>query len=393
VNSAGAIMPSESARASVMFLLDSAPQNLWTSVREAELCLCRALTARNILPILVLTGDYPDEIRDRYKSAGALVFSTGCVPNGNPLRYYREIGRLIGQFKPSLVHIDHFSYFSSVPWMARLHGVSHIVYMESNSGVLRARSWKNLLLQLRTRIMTWPVTRMIAVSEFIRRRLIEVGVPSEKIEVIYNGVDIQRFTPDPSARESWIKRFQLRSDELILSSVAFSHRFKHPEVIVEAISHLVKRGVAVQVFIAGRGEMQAESEVLARRLGIGPFIHWLGDFSSPETLLRASDIFILASVGEAFGYVLAEAMACGTPVVGSRSGAIGEVAEDGGTGLLATPLDAVSFADAIERLACDAQLRHDMGARGVDRVRKLFAAETMIEKVMRLYGSISADLA
>jgi len=85
-------------------------------------------------------------------------------------------------------------------------------------------------------------------------------------------------------------------------------------------------------------------------------------------------------------------MACGTPVVGSRSGAIGEVVEDGETGLLATPLDSVSFADAIERLARDDQLRHDMGARGIDRVRKMFTAETMVEKTVVLYGSLSGVL-
>jgi len=375
-----------------MFLLDSAPQNLWTSVREAELRLCSALATRNVLPLLVLTGDYPDDMSDRYRSAGALVFSTGCVPGEHPIRYYREIGKLIRRFRPRLVHIDHFSYFSSVPWMARLHGVRKIVYLESNSGALRARSWKRLLLRLRTAVMTWPITRMIAISEFIRRRLIEVGVPLDKIEVIYNGVDTRRFTPDPEARQSWIERFQLRPDDLILSSVAFSHRFKHPEVIVEAIAHLAKRGIAAHLFIAGEGEMQAEAEALARSLGIGNYIHWLGDFSSPETLLQASDIFILASVGEAFGYVLTEAMACGTPVVGSRSGAIGEVVEDGETGLLATPLDSVSFADAIERLARDDQLRHDMGARGIDRVREMFTAETMIEKTVVLYGSLSGVL-
>ena len=385
---AGESMP----RSSVMFLLDSAPQNLWTSVREAELRLCSALAARNIVPLLVLTGQYPDEMRDRYKSAGARVFTTGCTPSDHPLRYYRTIGKLIREFRPALVHVDHFSYVSPVPWMARLHGVRNIVYMESNSGVLRARSWRKLMLRLRTRLMTRPVTRIIAVSEFIRRRLIEVGVPARKIEVIYNGVDIRRFSPDPVARESWVKRFQLRPDEVILSSVAFSHRFKHPEVVVEAVAHLVGRGIPVQLFMAGRGEMQAEAEALGRRLGVDHRIHWLGDFSSPEALLRASDVFVLASVGEAFGYVLTEAMACGTPVVGSRSGAIGEVVEDGGTGLLAAPLDAIAFADAIERLVRDKAMRHDMGVRGLDRVRELFAAEAMVEKVMRCYGSISGEL-
>jgi glycosyltransferase involved in cell wall biosynthesis len=115
-------------------------------------------------------------------------------------------------------------------------------------------------------------------------------------------------------------------------------------------------------------------------------VHWLGNVADPKALLQASDIFVLASVGEAFGLVLAEAMACGVPVVGSRSGSIMEVVEDGRTGILATPLDAVAFAEAIERLSRDVPLRTEMAARAVTRARTHFNVEMVVEKTIDIYN-------
>ena len=86
--------------------------------------------------------------------------------------------------------------------------------------------------------------------------------------------------------------------------------------------------------------------------------------------------------------VVAEALACGVPVVGSRSGAIPEIVEDGKTGLLATPLDPASFADAIERLVQNPQLRRDMGQRGLERVRRDFTTERSIEAILEVYQSM-----
>jgi starch synthase len=106
------------------------------------------------------------------------------------------------------------------------------------------------------------------------------------------------------------------------------------------------------------------------------------------SLLQASDIFVLASTGEAFGLVLAEAMACGVPVVGSRSGAIPEIVDDGVTGLLVTARDEVSFADAIEKLARDERLRKEMGASSLARVQAEFNVERDAEDTLRIYESL-----
>jgi glycosyltransferase involved in cell wall biosynthesis len=376
--------PGRTSSNSVLFLLDCQP-SMWTSLNEMQAKLCCALRARHILPVMVFSGDFPDEIRNRFESSGAVVAISNY--GKGKLNYHREIGALVQKYRPDTVHVGHFDYFSFVPWIARLQGVRYAIFAQENSGVLGAKSWKKLLIQLRARIMTQPITQAIARSEYIRGQMIESGMPADKIKVVYNGIDTERFIPNAGAREQWIERYGIQPNEVILTSIAFLRPFKNPQVIVGALSQLVERGIPARLFMVGDGDMRPQLEELSRELGVSKRIHWLGNFPNPESLLQASDIFVLASVGEAFGLVLAEALACGVPVVASRSGAIGEVVEDGRTGLLATPRDASSFADAIERLARDAPLRREMGIRGRESVKRKFTTDIAVENTLRLYDA------
>jgi glycosyltransferase involved in cell wall biosynthesis len=257
-----------------------------------------------------------------------------------------------------------------------------------NSGVFQATSWRKTLLQVRTKLMTSPTIRVIAISQFVKEQLVKGGLAEDKIVVRYLGVDTERFTPDPLARERWGRDLNIRPDEIVLSTVSYLRPFKNPQVLVHACKELAKRKVPARLFVAGDGEMLPVLKELSKQLGVEDRIHWLGNVPDPRSLLQASDIFLLASVGEAFGLVLAEAMACGAPVVGSRSGSLPEVVEDGQTGLLATPLDPKSFADAIERLATDAGLRRKMGSQASKHVRAKFTMGKAVEETMRIYDSL-----
>jgi len=169
--------------------------------------------------------------------------------------------------------------------------------------------------------------------------------------------------------------------------VSYLRPFKNPQVLVHVCKELAQRNVPVRLFVAGDGEMLPELKALSARLGVEKRIHWLGNVPDPKSLLQASDIFVLASVGEAFGLVLAEAMACGVPIVGSRSGSLLEVVAEGRTGLLATPLDAGSFADAIERLGADRALCQAMGRHALDHVRAEFTVGKAVTETIRIYQS------
>ena len=369
----------------VAILLDSAPRT-WTSMEEINRRICQRLTSLNIPAVLVYAAALPPEIDKRMRDAGAII---EVVPYGKErYQFARELGRIIKQHSLSMAHVCFFDYFSFVPWIARLNGLQHIVYEELNSGMMTATSWKRRLLQLRTLLMSRPMNRVIAVSNFVKQDLIKRGIAADRIEVRYLAADEERFKPDPAARAEWASKYSLAPDELMMSSVTLLRPFKSPETLVETAAILKQRGVKARLFMAGDGYMLDDLKALSEKLNATDRIEWLGFCRDPRSLLQASDVFLLASVGEAGGFVLSEAMGCGTPIVGSGSGVISEIVVDGKTGLLATPKDAASFADAIEKLAGDESLRKAMRVNSRERMLSGFTTDINVDNTMRIYASL-----
>jgi glycosyltransferase involved in cell wall biosynthesis len=371
----------------VALLLDSAPQT-WGSREEMHLRLSQALMVRGLRPVLVFSDEVPDALRKRYLAHGIAVAPAANYEKG-VFTYYRDLGKVIRNYSVTAVHIAFFNYFSLVPWLARLRGVRYVVYHERNPGVLRAKSWKKRLLQLRGRMIALPITRVAAISQFVQQRLIEVGIPERKISLIYNGIDVQRYSPDPLAKERLVNEFSIRPGEIILATLCYLDRpHKNIDTVIETCRELLKRGVAIRLLVIGDGEMRGELERLAEKLGVADRIHWLGHIVDPVPILQGCDAFLMASLGEGFGLALAEAMACGAAAVAARSGTLSEIVEDGKSGLLVPPRDATALADAIEKLAKDENLRRQMAERGMQRVRRHFTVEASIEKMMNLYESM-----
>ena len=369
----------------IAILLDSAPIT-WTSQEDRQLKLCSVLVERGDQPVLVFSQALSPEFTARLRATGAELAAINYGEGA--IHYFRELRKLVKKHSITTAHIIFFDYFSALPWIARLAGIPNIIYEMQNSGVFQATSWRKTALQLRTKLMTSPTTRVIAISQFVKEQLVKAGLAEDKIVVRYLGVDTERFAPDPSAREQWARDFNIHPDEIVLSTVSYLRPFKNPQVLVHTCKELAKRKVAARLFVAGDGEMLAALKELSEQLGVEDRIHWLGNVPDPKSLLQASDIFLLASVGEAFGLVLAEAMACGVPIVGSRSGSLVEIVDDGRTGFLATPLDANSFTDAIERLGTDKEMCHTMGRHALEHVRKEFTVGKAVAETIRIYESL-----
>lgn len=368
----------------VAILLDASPRN-WTSVEEINYRLSRVLLAQGIKVVLVYAGLLPEH-QQRFEQAGACV---EILAYGKKrYRYFRELRRIFRQNSISLVHVCFFDYFSLVPWLVRLNGVNQIIYEELNSGMLKATGWKRKLLQLRTAVTSWPMSRVIAVSEFIKNDLVKRGFAPQDVDVRYLAADEQKFKVDPTARTKWVEDYSIKPDELIMSSVTLFRPFKSPETLVEMAALLAQRGIRARLFMAGDGEMLKDLKELGSKLGVSERIHWLGFCKDPRSLMQASDVFLLASVGEAGGFVLSEAMGCGTPIVGSASGVIAECVDDGKTGFLATPKDPSSFADAIEKLARDPSLLQSMRIRSRERMLKFFTIDIHVQNTIAVYESL-----
>jgi len=332
----------------VAMLLDSALYT-WGTREDLHLQFSRALMAHGVRPVLVFSEVRDEELADKFRAHGIEVAAINYEKGA--LQYYWQLRKVIRRDSVTAVYVAFFNYFSLVPWIARLSGLRRIVLHERNGGVLRAKSWKKRLLRLRTRIATRPVTKVIAISQLVHT-------------------------------------FSLEPQELILTTVSYLKPIKHPELIVEALAQLKKRGIAARLFVAGDGVMRTELENLSRKMGVAGQIHWLGHVSDPVALLQATDVYLMASVGEAFCLALAEAMGCGSAVVASRSGSLPEIIEDGISGLLVPPLNASALADAIEQLSKNEQLRHQLAINAVKRVREHFTKEASIERMISVYESM-----
>ena len=370
----------------IALLLDSAPRT-WTSQEEIHLRICRRLKSLGIRPVLVYAAELPPDIDKRLREGGAEI-EVISYQKGR-FHFYQALGRMIKDHSISIVHVCFFDYFSLIPWLARLKGMRAIIYEELNSGLMRATSWKAKLLQLRTLLTTWPIVRIIAVSEFVKKDLIKRGISADRILVKYLGIDEERFKPNPQARELWVREHSVQPDELIVSTVTVLRPFKDPETIVEACAILAERAVPARLFVAGDGALLPSLKDMTKRLRLTERINWLGYCKDPVNLLQASDVFLLASIGEAGGLALLEAMACGVPIIASRSGVNGEYVAEGQTGLLANPRDPVSFADAIESVALDRQLLRTMSANSRTRLLREFTVDIDVENTLRIYESVS----
>lgn len=373
--------------ANVALLLDSCPAG-WTSQEEFHARLVAALGERGIGTVVVLSGEPSAEARRKYEAAGANVIALRY--GGPSFDYVRSLRDLLRKHSVSLVHIRYFCHFSLLPWIARIAGTRRIVFTDANSGEWLARPITGPLVRLRTRLATAPLSRAITVSEFVRRRLASTGVDRDKIVTVHNGVDTARYAPDSDSRARAREAFGIGECEIAVSTMAVLRPWKHPEVVIEAVAKLaLERRLPVKLLFGGDGPMLRDLVRLAEKLGIPDRVVWVGHTRQPWTVYHASDIFAFASEGEAFGYAVAEAMACGLPVVAARSGALPEIVEHGRSGMLAPVNDARAFAGAIATLVENEALRKQFGVAAAGRARDLFDVDTAVANTLDVYDSIS----
>lgn len=372
-----------------MFLLNYGPRH-WGTRDDMLSALGAALVERKLQPVFAFSKPIPSEVERRYCSRGAEVRVIDTSLGLGHTR--RSLAEVMQHGDIALGQIRFFNLHSTAAWLLRLMPVRQIVLTDAEGGLLRATGWRRRLLQLRTRLMSHPASRVVGISEFVRGRALSLGVHAHKLIVVPNGVDTARFRPDPQARERLSRQLPVDSDELLLLTAGNLLPIKHVEDIVRSCAELVRRRVRFRLLVAGDGPLGASLERLAATLGISDRVHWLGSVRDPALLMQACDMFLLASVGEAFGNVLLEAMACGVPVVASRSGGIGEVVEDGATGRLVPPRDPMTFAHAVEELAASPGTRQEMGWRGRRRAESTFGLEVFVRRTLAVYHDVAPQI-
>jgi glycosyltransferase involved in cell wall biosynthesis len=157
--------------------------------------------------------------------------------------------------------------------------------------------------------------------------------------------------------------------------------------LLHAFSRIASAFPDVQLMLVGDGPLRADLEQLASELQLRDRVVFAGakDRADVVEMLHGCSIFALPSRSEPFGIAVVEAMACGKPVIGTRTGGIPEIIDDGEDGLLVEPDNPDQLAEAILRLLSDASLRERMSARGPSKVRSKFLWEHTASSYERVF--------
>jgi colanic acid/amylovoran biosynthesis glycosyltransferase len=224
-------------------------------------------------------------------------------------------------------------------------------------------------------------------SRFMGKRLIALGAPPARVITLPIGVDLARYT--------FASRTRCTSGVRLLT-VARLTEVKGIEYLLGAISKLIRDGLSVVYTVVGDGPIKGDLQRLVRRLQIDNAVHFVGSATAEEMpmLYREADIFVLPSVrtplGEEEGQaiVLAEAQACGLPVIATRTGALPEAMVDGVSGLLVKPESEEALARGIHRMVELKSYWIDMGKAGREFVAEKFNLRVQQQKLAELYNDL-----
>lgn len=228
---------------------------------------------------------------------------------------------------------------------------------------------------------------IISVSEFVRRRLVQVlGENPPRHYTIYNGVDTNFFSPAEDSSET--KRTLGVSGKYVLLYVGRLVQVKGLQELIKCLPAIREQVRNVSLVVCGEGEMEAELRSRAISLGVADCIDFRGLVTQQSLPLyyNASDVVVVPSIREMMGIVLLEGMSMKKPIVASRVGGIPEIVKDMETGLLVPPLDTKALTDAVLRLQKDPELAAKMGENGRRIVETRFTWERITGETMRAYS-------
>ncbi len=236
---------------------------------------------------------------------------------------------------------------------------------------------------------------LVAMSSRIRDEIRGAGVAAERVVRIPHGVDTTRFRPaTPEEAAALRARLSLPGGTLAVYTGRLL-KGKGLDVLLDALAVVAADDAGLQLVLVGSGEGQSLSieETLRRRAGQKPLegrVRFAGRVDAVEDYLRAADLFVFPSLFEGLGVSLVEAAACGLPAVGSRTGGIVDVIEDGRSGLLVRPGDAAGLATALRSLAADPLRRAELGRRARAVACERFDEAEALSRYRALFREVSS---
>ncbi|MBN1383308.1 MAG: glycosyltransferase family 4 protein [Elusimicrobia bacterium] len=367
----------------IRILYIAASGNITGGGQVSLLNLIKRLNPRRFIPMVLCPeiGSLVDELR--YLDISVEVVKIKSLRSLNLISFVKTLVKICGLIKERKIGILHSNAGSSRETIcsalsARICGVPFIWHARVT---VQQRS---LILD---RICAALSTRIIAISGAVRKRF--SWLPDNKVDVIYNGVDLNRFTVQKSVKI--IRReYKISGSTVVAGTIGRLDYWKGHRYFIESAAEVLRHVPEAVFFIVGQDGDTNRSKLgeLAGRLGIRDKIIFTGYYEDIPLIISVFDVFVLASENEPFGRVLIEAMACGKPVVATNAGGVPEIVKDNGTGLLVPPKDSAAMSEAIVAILKDREKAVKMGRAGRRRAEELFDIDINVKKTEHVYEKL-----
>ncbi len=305
--------------------------------------------------------------------------------NMNFVSKVRRCARYLCENKIDLVHTHDF--YTNVFGMAAatLAGVPVKVASKRETGGTRSRAQ-----QFVEKIAFRQADAIVANSNAVRDHLRSLGIKTEKVSVIYNGVDLASRNGNANGNGHLNLSELAAGDEArFITLVAnLRHPVKNVPMLLRAAKPVIEHDRNAHFIVAGEGELRNELQGLAVRLGVARNVHFIGRCDDVPSLLARSSACVLTSTAEGFSNSIIEYMAAGKPVVATNAGGAAEAVIDGETGYLVEPDDDKALAGCLLELLSDREKAYGLGINGKIVAAERFSQKTQLNKTLMLYEGL-----
>jgi len=243
---------------------------------------------------------------------------------------------------------------------------------------------------------------VVANSQWTREQaqkvLRELGLDplADQVKLVPLGTDPEQFRPGLDTREVR-ERYQLNGEPWVIT-VARLETYKGIDTALKAVAECRRGGIAVNYLVVGAGKKKSTYLKLAEELEIAEAVRFVGNVPDPDLplLLNAAAAYVGVSRRadgtrvEGFGVALAEASACGLPVIAGESGGLAEAVSDGQTGLVVDPDDPAAVAAALKRLLEDQLLARRLGQGGRKAIESFYNWDRVIRDLRDIESQVSS---
>jgi glycosyltransferase involved in cell wall biosynthesis len=355
-------------------------------LRELSLCLARAGRT-----LTVCMPGMPNPDVGRYlEEAGVIVIAEPRIFRRG-FNGLRTAYRLFRTLRPEIVHFSFVPGLSLLPWAAKLAGVRKILFTDQSS---RPEGFQprtvTVLKRLVGRAILAPLDHLVSISDYVLRCNLATGYcRAEKQIRIYNSTPAEVSPDAVSAGRGFRARFDFPFDRIVVTQVSWLTPEKGVFDLLRAARLVVDRNPNLHFVLVGDGAAREELESLRSASGLDKHVTLAGLVIDPlaEGVYAATDISChFARWQEAFGWVIAEAMSQGKPVVGSIAGALPEIVDEDVSGHLVPVGDVACLAERILDLAASAELRLRMGEAARKKAELCFNLTSNTGELVELYG-------